>query len=127
MEEMAKLLSGIFYLATVETTEGGTPQPHVRPFDGAVQIGDKWYFMTTNTKKVYAQLKANPAIEIFALQDQNLIRFTATAVEATGPERDQVVQAIGKYPVGDTTVAVFAMQNGLGTLTVDGQTSPLNF
>ncbi len=121
MEEIKKLLGGVFYLATAETNG----QPHVRPFDGAVQVDGKWYFETTNNKAVYQQLRANPAVEIVALDGPNMVRLSANVDEVSDEERAAALTAIGKYPPGEPTAAVFRLENARGSLTENGQTSPI--
>ena len=68
---------GTFYLATAEGD-----QPRVRPF-GAVDLYEgKLYIQTGNVKPVFAQMKANPKIEISGMAGSSgWIRVTATAVQ----------------------------------------------
>ena len=68
---------GTFYLATAEGD-----QPRVRPF-GAVDLYEgKLYLQTGNVKPVFAQMKANPKIELCGMADGGTwIRVTATAVQ----------------------------------------------
>ncbi|NLW90923.1 MAG: NimC/NimA family protein [Syntrophomonadaceae bacterium] len=78
MNEVLQYLKdcGVFYLATIDAD-----QPRVRPF-GAVEIFEgKLYIITSNKKKVYAQMQQNPRIEICAMaQDNSWIRIEALAV-----------------------------------------------
>jgi len=73
-EEIIKGLSGVFYLATAEDD-----QPHVRPFDKAAEVSGKVYIATGKNKKVFQQILENPKIEIFALGDFGITRFSAEA------------------------------------------------
>lgn len=49
----------VFYLAT---NEGD--QPRVRPFGAVAEINGKVYISTSNTKKCFQQMIANPKVEI---------------------------------------------------------------
>ena len=62
--EYLKQAKGAWYLATVE--DG---QPRVRPFGAQVVYNGRLYIQTSNKKKVYAQLKAEPRFEICAFID----------------------------------------------------------
>lgn len=74
--EIVEALSGVFYLATAEDD-----QPHVRPFDKAAEVDGKVYIGTARSKKVFAQMMENPKVEIFAMNDFGVLRFTAEAYE----------------------------------------------
>ncbi|GHU51159.1 hypothetical protein FACS1894127_7280 [Clostridia bacterium] len=50
-----------FYLATVEGNK-----PKVRPFGFVMEFGGKLYFATNGSKPSFAQIKANPNVEISA-------------------------------------------------------------
>lgn len=68
--------ANIFFLAT---TEGN--QPRVRPFGACMKYDDKLYLCTANTKKIFAQIKVNPKIEISAmLKDGSWLRITGKTV-----------------------------------------------
>ena len=56
--------AGTFYLATVEGD-----QPRVRPFGAVADIDGKTYICLNNTKKVFAQMMANPKAEITGMFD----------------------------------------------------------
>ena len=66
---------GTFYLATVEGD-----QPRVRPFGAVAAFEDQLYITTSNQKMVYAQLMANPKIEISGMAGEKWLRLSATAV-----------------------------------------------
>ena len=66
---------GTFYLATVEGE-----QPRVRPFGAVALFEDKLYITTNNQKKIYAQLMANPRLEISGMVGDKWLRLCATAV-----------------------------------------------
>lgn len=67
---------GTFYLATMDGD-----QPRVRPF-GAIDVFEgKIYIQTGNVKKVFAQMKINPKIEISGMaNDGSWIRVEASAI-----------------------------------------------
>ena len=65
-----------FYIATVEKD-----QPRVRPFGALDEFEGKLYLITSNKKPVFAQLEANPKVEICAMNSEmKWIRIAATAV-----------------------------------------------
>ena len=78
MEELAKNLSGVWYIATCE--DG---QPHVRPFHQAAVKNDHLYIGTNRGKKVFEQILKNPKIEIYAPTDFGPCRLMAEAYEET--------------------------------------------
>ncbi|MDF2588347.1 MAG: NimC/NimA family protein [Anaerocolumna sp.] len=63
MKEVTQFLSdcNIFYLATLEDD-----QPRVRPFGAVVEFEGKTYICTNNKKNVFAQILANPKVEVSA-------------------------------------------------------------
>lgn len=77
MEEVLKYLKecGTFYLATNEKD-----QPRVRPFGAVTIYNEKLYIVTNNQKKVYAQMKENPKIEISGMYQGTWIRLEAEAI-----------------------------------------------
>ena len=75
MEQVLPFLEGIFLIATTEQD-----QPHVRPFDAAGILEGKLYIGTKNNKKVFAQIKVNPKVEIYAKHDSlGTLRIIAEA------------------------------------------------
>lgn len=119
MKETVEFLqkAGTFYLATVEGD-----QPHVRPF-GAVNVFEsRLYLITNNQKPVYAQLKANPKLEICAMADGKWIRISA---ESVPDSRDEAVASMleanpslkAMYSVGDGIVEVFYLKNATATIS----------
>ncbi len=78
MSEVVKFLSeaGTFYVATVDGDK-----PKVRPFGIAVEHEEKVYFVTSNKKDIYKQLKINPNFEVSATaKDGTWIRLKGKAV-----------------------------------------------
>ena len=67
--------AGTFYLATVEGD-----QPRVRPFGAVALFEDKLYITTGNGKAVFAQLMADPKIEISGMVGGDWIRLSAVAM-----------------------------------------------
>jgi len=65
---------GVYYIATVEGN-----QPRVRPFGALAEINGKLYICTNNTKPCFAQMKANPRVELCAMAaDHTWVRLAAT-------------------------------------------------
>ena len=67
--------AGTFYLATVDGD-----QPRVRPFGAVALFEDKLYITTGNGKAVFAQLMADPKIEISGMVGGDWIRLSAVAI-----------------------------------------------
>ena len=94
--------AGTFFIAT----EDGE-QPRVRPFGAVLEYDGKPYLCTGNTKPCFAQMKANPKVEISATYpDHTWLRLTAK-VEPI--DNDSIRAAMleeypelkGMYHVGD--------------------------
>lgn len=77
MERTLELLRecGVFYLATMDGD-----QPRVRPFGAACIFDGKLYITTSNKKEVFAQMTANPKIEISGMAGKKWIRLSAEVV-----------------------------------------------
>ena len=65
----------VFYFLT---TDGD--QPKGRPFSFHMLDGDKLYFGCGTFKKVYAQLTANPKVEVLAVAGSEFMRYDGKAV-----------------------------------------------
>jgi len=78
MEEVYNFLKkcSTYFIATVDGSK-----PRVRPFGTVNIFEDKLYIQTGKVKKVSAQIKANPNIEICAVSDGKWVRIEAVAVE----------------------------------------------
>jgi uncharacterized pyridoxamine 5'-phosphate oxidase family protein len=89
MKEILDFLAGCkqFFLATNEGF-----QPRVRPMALAFEYKGKLSFTTSNTKKMFAQLKANPNIEICASNRGKWLRITGAV--GFNAERDAKVKAM---------------------------------
>lgn len=87
MNEILEFLGNgaTFYLATCD--DG---QPRVRPFGFAMCYEGKLYFCTGNKKDVYKQMKANPNIEVCAMNAKGeWLRLSGKAVLATSVQAEQ--------------------------------------
>lgn len=105
MEQMKKLLRGIFYISTMDGD-----QPRVRPFDSCIELDGKFYFETANNKNVYRQLKENPKVEIVAHDENGTVRITAEAYEVNDAEVIAGVEReVGKY-LNNPALAVFRLE-----------------
>lgn len=101
-EEIAKNLSGIWYLATSEGE-----QPHVRPMDSATVVGERVYFGTAKDKNVYQQMVANPKVEVFAMTDFGIYRFMAEVeVETDAEVTKRAFEQMGKVFDAEKSVAM---------------------
>ncbi|MDR0886852.1 MAG: pyridoxamine 5'-phosphate oxidase family protein [Clostridiales Family XIII bacterium] len=83
------LLGKTFYVATVE---GDAPK--VRPFGLVFEFEGKLYFSTNESKPSYAQLKANPKVEISATDAEN--NWIRVSGEAVFDQRDVIKEEIFK-------------------------------
>lgn len=89
--------TGVFYVAT---TEGS--QPHVRPFSSVCEFEGNAYICTNNTKKVYAQLMADPKVEISGMEkDGTWLRIEAVLER---DDRDEARRAMLADPTGPVTL-----------------------
>jgi uncharacterized pyridoxamine 5'-phosphate oxidase family protein len=95
MQEVYDFLKkcGHYFIATVDGD-----QPRVRPFGTAVIFENKLYIQTGKKKNVSKQMKANPKIEICALDltAGKWLRIAATVVEDDRREAKQYV--LDQYP-----------------------------
>lgn len=82
---------GVYYLATVEGD-----QPRVRPFGAACIFEGRLYITTGNKKPVYAQMLANPKVEISGMSEGKWIRLTGTVV--TDPRRAAKTAMLEAHP-----------------------------
>ncbi len=104
---------GIYYLATAEGD-----QPRVRPF-GTIDLFDgKLYIQTGKIKPVAHQIKANPKIEISAMNPEGKwIRVAAEAVldeniAAAEHMLDAYPNLRAMYQPGDGNTEVYYLKNG---------------
>ena len=105
---------GTFFLLT---SSKGCPQG--RPFGAIAEIDGNLCFSTSRVKKVYAQIRENPFIQITAIKpnSRSWIRISGFAFEQTSPEiRIRMMEA---YPtlqmrflgVNDENFVVFSVED----------------
>ncbi|MDO4615671.1 MAG: pyridoxamine 5'-phosphate oxidase family protein [Lachnospiraceae bacterium] len=114
--------SGTFYLATIEDD-----QPRVRPFGAVCEFENKIYITTSNQKKVYQQILANPKVEISGMSEDKWIRVTTTLVpdERREPKTamlDANPSLRGMYSEDDGKMAVLYFDHG--TASIESFTEP---
>lgn len=114
MEEVYAFLKKcqVYYLAT---TEGD--QPRVRPFGTIDLYQGRLYIQTGKVKKVSAQMKKNPKIEISGMADGKWIRVEAEAVLDESVEAQEHMLAAypslqEMYKPNDGNTEVFYLKNG---------------
>ncbi|MDR2343423.1 MAG: pyridoxamine 5'-phosphate oxidase family protein [Spirochaetaceae bacterium] len=115
MKEILDFIAGCrqFFLAT----EDGD-QPRVRPMGVAFDYKGKLSFCTNNTKKVFAQLKANRKAEICASTGDKWVRVSGTV--GFTPEREAKEKALEAapmlkdiYKVDDGVFEIFYFENAV--------------
>lgn len=119
MKEVLEFLKlcGVYYIATVEGD-----QPRVRPFGAQCEYEGKLYLTTSNQKAVYAQMKANPKVEISGMApDGRWIRLTAEAVfderrEARKAMLDANPTLGHLYSLDDGKFEVFYLRNATAVI-----------
>lgn len=120
MNEVLQFLkdNSVFYLATVD---GDTPR--VRPFGFVMEYDGKLCFCTSNQKKVYQQLQANPKVEICtASKTGEWLRLQGKAVFITSPETKkaalEAAPALSRmYSVDDSIFEIFYIDEGEATFS----------
>jgi len=108
--------AGTFYLATVEGD-----QPRVRPFGAVADIDGKTYICLNNTKKVFAQMMANPKAEISGMFDGKWFRVECKLNrDDTNEAREKMLVANeslrGMYKADDGIYEVFYLSDVKGTI-----------
>ena len=119
MKEVYEFLKkcGVYYLATVEGD-----QPRVRPFGTIDLFEDKLYIQTGKIKSVAQQMKANPKVEISAMnQEGKWIRISAEAildenVKAQEHMLDNYPDLKAMYKAGDGNTEVYYLKNGVAQI-----------
>lgn len=104
--------AGTYYLATVDGD-----QPRVRPFGTVDVYNGRLYIQTGKVKDVSRQMKANPKIEISAMNGDKWIRVSAEAVldeniEAAEHMLSAYPSLQSMYKPGDGNTEVFYLKNG---------------
>ena len=119
MNEVLQFLkdAGVFYIATVDGD-----RPRVSPFGAVGAFEGKLYLPTNNRKKVFAQMAANPHVEICAMAHGKWIRIEAEAVDDPRREaRQAMLDACGEalssmYSVDDGIFEVLYLKNATATI-----------
>ena len=120
MHKAAEFLRGCgaFYLAT---NEGN--QPRVRPFGALDEFEGRLYLITSNQKPVFAQMTANPTIEICGMnKDNQWIRIAAAAVLDERMEaREHMLESNPglkrMYSADDGKIAVFYLKDAVAVIS----------
>ena len=107
---------GVFYLATAEENK-----PHVRPFGAVCGFEGKLYFITNHEKKVFTQMRKNPAVAICGMAGEKWIRIEAEAV--IDDRRDARVAMLEAnpslsqmYSADDGVMEVFYLKNATAAI-----------
>jgi uncharacterized pyridoxamine 5'-phosphate oxidase family protein len=110
---------GHYFIATIDGD-----QPRVRPFGTAVIFENKLYIQTGKKKNVSKQMKANPKIEICALDISagQWLRIAATVVgddrkEAKQYVLDQYPELKSMYSADDANTQVLYLKNVTATFS----------
>ena len=111
---------GTFYIATAEND-----QPRVRPFGALDEFEGKLYLITSNKKPVFAQLTANPKVEICAFKDGKWIRVSGELIddgrtEAKAAMLDKYPMLKGMYSAEDDNTQVLYFKNGEAVISSFG-------
>ena len=119
MQEVYEFLkaAGTYYLATVENG-----QPRVRPFGTIDLFEGRLYIQTGKVKPVAHQLKANPRIELSAMNGGSWIRVEAEAVlderiEAQEHMLESYPSLRRMYTPGDGNTEVYYLKNVIATVS----------
>ena len=97
------------------TTDGN--QPKGRPFTFHMLVDDKLYFGTGTFKKCYAQLVANPKVEVLAVKGGEFLRYDGEVKlvkdEAlTAKVREIMPQIMSIYDKNGWELGLFYLENG---------------
>ncbi len=118
MNEVLEFLkaAGTFYIATEEGD-----QPRVRPFGAVCEFEGKLYIVTNNKKKVYAQIMANPKVEMSGMSKGKWIRVAGSLVrderrEAKTAMLDSMPSLRQMYNEDDGIVEVLYFENATATI-----------
>ncbi len=119
MDEVLKFLEDAktFYLATADGS-----QPRVRPLGAVCSIEGKLYICTNNTKAMYAQMTANPKVEISAAgPDGRWLRLTCeVAADERESSRKAMLDALpmlqSMYKADDGIFEVFYLYNATAVI-----------
>ena len=130
MNEVLKFLNdcGVFYVSTIDGN-----QPRVRPFSFVMEHEGKLCFATSNKKPFYAQLTANPNVEISATtQDARWLRLSGKAVFCTTREAKahalEVMPPLkNMYSADDEIFEIFYLENAVANFySMSGENKTVN-
>lgn len=130
MNEVLNFLNecGVFFVSTVDGNE-----PKVRPFSFVMEYEGKLCFGTNNKKPTYAQLTANPNVEISAAsKDMRWVRLSGKAVFCT--TKDAKVKALetmpmlkNMYSADDDLFEIFYIDKAVATFcSISGDNKTIN-
>jgi uncharacterized pyridoxamine 5'-phosphate oxidase family protein len=132
MQEVYDFLKkcGHYFIATADGD-----QPRVRPFGTAVIFENRLYIQTGKKKNVSRQMKANPKIEICALDlpSGKWLRIAATVVEDDRLEAkkhvlDQYPELKSMYSADDSNTQVLYLKNVTATFSsFEGESREVKF
>ena len=118
MHEVYEFLksAGTYFLATVDGD-----QPRVRPFGTIDLYEGRLYIQTGKRKDVADQLKANPKVELCAMQGGKWMRVEAEAIlddsiEAQVHMLDNYPELKAMYTPGDGNTEVYCLTKGSAIL-----------
>jgi len=119
MEEVYNFLKkcSMYFIATVDGSK-----PRVRPFGTVNIFENKLYIQTGKIKRVSAQIKANPNIEICGVLDGRWVRIEAVAVEDDRLEpKANMLEAYPslktRYAADDDNTQVFYLKDATATIS----------
>ncbi|MBO7052485.1 MAG: pyridoxamine 5'-phosphate oxidase family protein [Prevotella sp.] len=97
------------------TTDGD--QPKGRPFTFRMLVDDKLYFGTGTFKKCYAQLVANPKVEVLAVKPTEFMRYDGKVKfvkddALTAKVREIMPQIMAMYDKHGWELALFYLEDG---------------
>lgn len=130
MKEVLEFLNEckVFFVSTIDGN-----QPRVRPFGFVMEYEGKLCFGTSNQKRVYAQLTANPNCEIIAAtKDAKWVRLSGQAVFCTTKEAKahalETLPMLKKlYSVEDDIFEIFYLENAVAYFsTMQGDYKTVN-
>ena len=119
MQEVYEFIKkcGTYYLATVDG-DGA----RVRPFGTIDLFEGKLYIQTGKTKPCFAQMMANPKVELCCFAEGTWLRVSATVVDADRVEAkahmlDEYPGLKGRYDANDPNTAVLYLKDATATFS----------
>ena len=110
----AKILdeAKVFYFLT---TDGD--QPKGRPFGFHMLVDDRLYFGCGTFKNVFAQLTANPKVEVLAVNGNDFLRYDGVATIVKDDAliekvREAMPQIMAMYDKNGWEMGLFYLENG---------------